>query len=133
MFNTDAAGDTGKHAFRHTDEPPRPLVLSSVRGVQFLRFRLPLEREARLIEAHQAAIESCRASYAAFCAAFLVRLEDDEWLDISFWDGDVDGDGQAGYPPVEARADFISQLGGLLGDESGLLVSTSTDPSLWCD
>jgi len=95
-----------------------------VQGAQFLRFRSPSGDETRLLEAHKAAVESCRASYAAFRAALLVKLEDGDWLEISLWDGAVDGDGQPGYPPLEARADFISQLDGLLGDETGMLVTS---------
>ncbi len=100
---------------------------------QFLRFRSPPGGEARLLEAHKATVESCRASYVAFRADFLVKLEDGDWLDISFWDSAVDGDGQTEYPPLEARADFISQLEGLLGDENGMLVNSFTDSSFGCD
>lgn len=100
--------------------------------VQFLRFQLPPGGEARFLEAHKAAVESCRASYPAFRAAFLVRLEDGDWLDVSFWDSAVDRDGQTEYPPLEARGDFISQLDGLLGDENGLLVSSFNGSSFRC-
>lgn len=101
-----------------------------MRTVQFLRFRVPSGGEARLVEAHKADIESCRASYQAFRAGLLVRLEDGDWLDISVWDGGADGDVQPGYLPLGARTNFIGQLDGLLGDESGVLVSGFPDPSL---
>jgi hypothetical protein len=104
-----------------------------VRTVQFLRFRLPSGVETRLLEAHKAAVESCRASYPTFRAAFLVRLEDGDWLDVSLWDIAVDGNGQTKSPPLEARGEFISQLDGLLGDETGSLVSSFTDSSFRCD
>jgi hypothetical protein len=104
-----------------------------VRTAQFLRFQSPPGGEGRLVQSHTAAVESCRASYPAFRAAFLVRLEDGDWLDIAFWDSSEDGDGKPWYPPLEARADFVSNLDGLLGDETGLLVSSFTDLSFRCD
>ena len=103
-----------------------------MRTVQFLRFRLPPGGETRLLEAHRAGVESCRTSYEAFRAGFLVRLEDGDWLDISVWDGPPDGDDQPDYPPLGARTDFISQLDGLLGDENGLLVSSFVEPTFGC-
>lgn len=104
-----------------------------MRTVQFLRFRLPPGREERLLETHRAAAESCRASYATFQAAFLVSLEDGDWLDVSFWDSDVDASGRSEPPPPDARADFISQLDELLGDENGLLVNSLIAPSFRSD
>jgi hypothetical protein len=102
--------------------------------VQFLRFGPPREGgEEAVLEAHAAAVESCRASYPAFEAAFLVRLEDGDWLDVSVWDRDTGADGGTGFPPLEARADFVSQLDGLLGDENGLLVRSFIGSSLRCD
>jgi len=86
-----------------------------------------------LLAAHRAAVESCRASYEAFRAAFLVQLEDGDWLDISVWDGAAHAGSQTDYPPLKARADFISQLDGLLGDENGFLVSTFVDPVFKCE
>ena len=93
---------------------------------QFLRFRSPPGREVHLLEAHKVAVESCRGAYSAFRADFLVKLEDGDWLDISFWDIAVNGNGQIEHPPLEAKSDFISQLDGLLGDENGLLVNSFT-------
>jgi hypothetical protein len=86
-----------------------------------------------LVEAHKASVESCRDSYETFRAAFLVRLEDGDWLDICIWDAAVDGDSETDYPPLEARGDFISQIDGLLGDENGLLVGGFVDSSFGSD
>lgn len=134
MMKTPVVSDTHQHAFGKSNHPSQSSTLSvSVRTIQFLRFRLPSGGEKRFLEAHKAAVESCRASYEAFRAAFLVRLEDGDWLDISVWGSAVDGGSQLGCPPLDARTEFIRQLDGLLGDENGILVSSFVDSSFGCE
>jgi hypothetical protein len=115
-----------------TNQPPvsRPKSCRDAARVQFFRFHVPEGFETALVELRQASLESCGATYPGLRGAFLVRLENGDWLDIAVWDA---SDGEQGgtefYPPVEARAEFFAEVDGLLGDETGVLIASSMGPS----
>ncbi|NUP83251.1 MAG: hypothetical protein HOV96_37545 [Nonomuraea sp.] len=53
--------------------------------VELTRFRVSPERAGRLLAARPGMLEDFAADRAGFLGARLVRLSDDEWLDIVEW------------------------------------------------
>lgn len=53
--------------------------------VELTRFRVAPERVSELLESRSAMLADFRADRAGFLGARLVRLPDDEWLDIVTW------------------------------------------------
>ena len=74
------------------------------------------------MSARSAAIEACR-NRPGLRAAYLVKLEQGEWLDVVVWDGDeaaaqsfkADGD----LPEVATYVDHMTEV---LGEERGILI-----------
>jgi hypothetical protein len=109
----------------------RPKSCTEEARVQFSRFQVPEGSETALLSRRQASLESCGATYPGLRCAFLVRLEDGDWLDIAVWDASQgEQSGTDFYPPVEARAEFFAEVDGLLGDEIGALVASFMNPFL---
>ena len=90
--------------------------------VQFTRFRVAPDRKAAVLAARQSALRACQGSEPVLRAAYLVRLDDGEWLDIAVWDSRPGN--EAFDDPVQAasRAVFYERLDELLGEECGILV-----------
>jgi hypothetical protein len=90
--------------------------------VQFTRFRVTADRERAVLEARLASLRACHGAEPELRGAYLVRLGDNEWLDIAMWAGqpgtkDFDDPARAA-----SRAVFYGQIDELLGEEYGILV-----------
>ncbi|WP_433315256.1 antibiotic biosynthesis monooxygenase [Micromonospora sp. CA-269861] len=58
--------------------------------VEITRFRVPAERADALLAARPAMLRDFQTDRAGFLDARLIRLADDEWLDIVFWGSSED-------------------------------------------
>jgi hypothetical protein len=90
--------------------------------VDFVRFRVSPSRAESLLSARSGAIEAFR-SRPGLRAAYLVKLEQGEWLDIIVWDGDQVATDSfragAGLPEVAGYLDHMAEV---LGEERGILI-----------
>jgi hypothetical protein len=92
--------------------------------VEITRFRAPAERADALLAARPAMLRDFETDRAGFLGARLIRLSDDEWLDIVFWGSSEDfaesrrrgGD----RPGIQA---FFSLIDAVISTEEG----TTTD------
>jgi hypothetical protein len=87
----------------------------TVTVVEFVRFRSFPGQQAALRAARTAALDSLRP-IVGFRAAYLVALDDDEWLDVTVWD--------TPSPPADWRdgvAEYTNLMSEVLGEESGIL------------
>jgi hypothetical protein len=90
--------------------------------VEFLRFRIRPNRADALLSARAEAVDALRTR-PGFRSAYLVELEEEEWLDVTIWDGvesaadSIDDGGK--LPAVAAYNDLITEV---VGEERGLLV-----------
>lgn len=82
--------------------------------VELTRFSVRSEQEKALLAARPRMLEDFRADRAGFIDAMLVRLPDNEWLDVVSWRSEADfvasrGKG-ANLPGIAAFFGAISQL-----------------------
>jgi quinol monooxygenase YgiN len=82
--------------------------------VELTRFRVGPEQEEALLAARPGMLEDFRADRAGFIDAMLVRLPDNEWLDIVTWRSEEDFAASrakgANRPGIAAFFAAISQL-----------------------
>lgn len=90
--------------------------------VQFTRFRVAAERERHLLAARVASLRACHGSEPELRGAYLVRLSDNEWLDIAVWAGQPGAEDFKDPARAASRAVFFDQIEELLGEECGILV-----------
>lgn len=90
--------------------------------VQFTRFRVGPGQRAAVLEARRASLLACQGSEPALRAAYLVRLDDAEWLDIAVWDSRPGNEAFDDPAQAASRAVFYGMLDELLGEECGILV-----------
>ena len=90
--------------------------------VQFTRFRTTPQREPIVLKARQASLRACRGAQPELRAAYLIRLDDGEWLDIAVWAGRPGAEAFDDPAQAASRAAFYDQIDELLGEESGILV-----------
>ena len=90
--------------------------------VQFTRFRVTADREPAVLAARQACLRACRGSEPELRGAYLVRLDDGEWLDIAVWGGQPGAEAFDDPAQAASRAAFYGQIEELVGEESGILV-----------
>jgi hypothetical protein len=89
--------------------------------VEFVRFRvLPTDVEP-LLAARSAASEALQR-IAGFRGAYLVSLEEHEWLDVTIWDHD---ESEGAPPAIEMVAAYTDLMTEVLGEEAGVLVEPS--------
>ena len=90
--------------------------------VEFVRFRTPPADVESLLAARTAASEALH-DIQGFRAAYLVSLDNHEWLDVTIWD-DQAGEARTGFelPSVAAYTSLMSEV---LGEEAGILVDPS--------
>jgi hypothetical protein len=90
--------------------------------VDFVRFRVSPGRTESLLSARSGAIEAFR-SRRGLRAAYLVKLEQGEWLDVIVWDGDEAASESfktgADLPEVVGYLDHMTEV---LGEERGILI-----------
>ena len=95
--------------------------------VQFTRFRVAADRETAVLRARQESLRPCWTADPPLRAAYLVRLGDDEWLDIAVWAGQDCGEPADAALP-SARLQFFAQLDELVGEECGVIESEDLPP-----
>jgi quinol monooxygenase YgiN len=82
--------------------------------VELTRFRVRPDRADALLAARPRMLEEFRAHRAGFIDAQLVRLPDDEWLDIVRWCSSADFEASraagANLPGIKAFFDAIEAL-----------------------
>ena len=90
--------------------------------VDFVRFRVSPGRAESLLSARSGAIEAFRRR-RGLRAAYLVKLEQGEWLDVFVWEGDEAATDSfptgADLPEVVGYMDHMTEV---LGEERGILV-----------
>jgi hypothetical protein len=90
--------------------------------VGFVRFRLSPGRAESFLSARAGAIDAFR-SRRGVRAAYLVKLEPGEWLDVIVWDGDETATETfttgVDLPEVVGYMDHMSEV---LGEERGILI-----------
>ncbi|MFJ5265727.1 hypothetical protein ACIQAC_35235 [Streptomyces sp. NPDC088387] len=97
--------------------------------VELTRFRVEPARVAELLGSRPAMLADFRADRAGFIDARLVRLADDEWLDIVTWRSPEDfaasRDKGANLPGIAA---FFAAIASLVSSEEGSDTDTGTGP-----
>jgi hypothetical protein len=92
--------------------------------VELTRFRVLPENADRLLAARPAMLADFRADRVGFIDAVLVRLPNDEWLDIVTWRSPEDfaasGEKGANLPGI---AEFFGAIAELVSAEQGTAVS----------
>ncbi|MER6951979.1 antibiotic biosynthesis monooxygenase [Nonomuraea sp. NPDC000554] len=82
--------------------------------VELTRFRVPADRADQLLAARSGMLADFRADRAGFLGARLVRLPDDQWLDIVEWNSPDDFAASrakgANLPGIRAFFDLIDEL-----------------------
>lgn len=91
--------------------------------VELTRFRTRPGQDAALIAARPRMLDDFRSDRAGFLDAQLIRLPDDEWLDIVWWrsPGDFAASRAKGANLPGIRA-FFDAIGELVSAEEGELV-----------
>jgi hypothetical protein len=90
--------------------------------VEFVRFRVSPSRAESWLSARSRAIEAFR-SRRRLQAAYLVKLDQGEWLDVIVWAGNP-----AATDPVPTGADlpevaaYLDHMAEILGEERGVLI-----------
>lgn len=90
--------------------------------VRFTRFRVAAEREQHVLAARLTSLRACHGSEPGLRGAYLVRLGDNEWLDIAMWDGHPRAEDLDDPARAAARSVFYGQIDELLGEECGIIV-----------
>ncbi|MEU0039823.1 FAD-binding oxidoreductase [Streptomyces sp. NPDC006333] len=90
--------------------------------VELTRFRVNPDHVADLLTAHSRMLADFAADRTGFLDARLVRLSDDEWLDVLTWDtpGDLAAS-QAKGPNLPGVAAFFATIGEIISEEDGEL------------
>lgn len=97
----------------------------SVPVVEFTRFILGRERTEELVFAHAQMVNEL-ALQRGLVAAYLVRVGDREWIDLTIWESEPDADASIVRDPGPFK--FFGLVEGILGQERGTLVSPLLGP-----
>jgi hypothetical protein len=87
-----------------------------VTAVEFVRFRSFPGQLAALRAARTTALDNLQRLFG-LRGAYLVSLDDDEWLDVTVWDSPS--------PPADWRdrvVEYTNLMSEVLGEESGILI-----------
>ncbi|MGV9777058.1 antibiotic biosynthesis monooxygenase [Streptosporangium sp. NPDC003464] len=88
--------------------------------VEITRFRVAPERAGALLEARPAMLADFRADRAGFLGARLIRLAEDEWLDIVDWRSSEDfAASRAKGANLPGIAAFFAAIDALVSSEEG--------------
>jgi hypothetical protein len=90
---------------------------------QFTRFRVTPAREGAVFAARSASLRACWDAGLPLRGSFLLRLADQEWLDVAVW-ASPDGSEADTVAPPATRPAFFEELDELLGEESATAVTT---------
>lgn len=93
--------------------------------VELTRFAVKPEQEQALLAARPRMLEEFRADRAGFLDAMLVRLPDNEWLDIVTWRSSDDfAASRAKGANLPGIADFFAAISHLVSSEQGATVAS---------
>lgn len=88
--------------------------------IELTRFRVEPDRVAALLRARPAMLADFRADRAGFLDAHLVRLPDDQWLDIVTWNSPEDfAASRAKGANLPGVAAFFAAIAELVSAEEG--------------
>lgn len=91
--------------------------------VELTRFRVDPAREQELLRTRPLMLADFHADRAGFVEARLVRLPDNEWLDIVVWETSEDyAASRAKGPNLPGIAAFFASIGELISSEEGTLL-----------
>lgn len=90
---------------------------------QFTRFRVMPSRERAVFAARSASLRACWDAGLPLRGGFLLRLADQEWLDVTVWTAPAGGE-TATLTPAATRPAFFEEVDELLGEESATVVAT---------
>ncbi|MFF2554338.1 antibiotic biosynthesis monooxygenase family protein [Nocardia sp. NPDC058058] len=91
-------------------------------SVELTRFRVAPENVRAMLEARPAMVADFQADRVGFLGARLVRLDDDQWLDIVEWRTEEDfRASRAKGPNLPGIGAFFATLGELVSDELGTI------------
>ncbi|MFB7719147.1 MULTISPECIES: antibiotic biosynthesis monooxygenase family protein [unclassified Nocardia] len=91
-------------------------------AVELTRFRVDPANTDAMLAARPAMLADFQADRAGFLGARLVRLPDDQWLDIVEWQTEADFQAsRAKGPNLPGIAAFFATLGELVSGELGTL------------
>ncbi|MFI5689823.1 antibiotic biosynthesis monooxygenase [Streptomyces sp. NPDC051636] len=97
--------------------------------VELTRFRVPADRAQGLLDARPGMLEAFRTDRQGFLGAQLVGIDDEQWLDVVWWDTAEDLDASkakgANLPAIQA---FFAPISELLSSERGTLLDTTAQP-----
>lgn len=89
-------------------------------AVELTRFRVTPERVSELLDARPAMVADFRADRSGFIDARLVRLQNDEWLDIVTWESEEDfAASSAKGPNRPGIKAFFAAIDSLVSQELG--------------
>ena len=97
-----------------------PDIVDGMATIEFTRFAISQDRTEALVAAHAAMVARLAAGYGGFRGACLVRVADDEWIDITVWDSDTDADSAIVRFP--GTSGFFQLTDRILGQERGRTV-----------
>lgn len=87
----------------------------------FTRFRVHPAREQAVFAARSTSLQACWDASPPLRAAYLLALGDQEWLDVTVWDGELSSE-SLGSAAVAARPAFFEQIDELLGEECAIAI-----------
>ncbi|MEU6202755.1 antibiotic biosynthesis monooxygenase [Micromonospora musae] len=91
--------------------------------VELTRFRVDPARENDLLQARPQMLADFQADRSGFIEARLVRLPNDEWLDIVLWESPEDfAESRAKGANLPGIAAFFDAIGALISAEEGTSV-----------
>ena len=89
--------------------------------VEFTRFVLARERAEELVVARAEMVKEFADHRRGFLAAYLFRVGDQEWIDLTIWE--TEADANAAMVHEHTSSSFFGLIEGILGQERGTLVS----------
>ncbi|WP_203217394.1 antibiotic biosynthesis monooxygenase family protein [Nocardia arthritidis] len=90
--------------------------------VELTRFTVAPEQVSAMLAARPAMVADFESDRTGFLGARLIRLPNDEWLDVVEWRSAEDfAASRAKGPNLPGIAAFFATLGGLVSDETGTL------------
>jgi quinol monooxygenase YgiN len=92
--------------------------------VEFMRFRVQRGNVTALLQARSTMIETFRAENAGYRGGLIVRIGEDDWLDLAVWDNEAACDAALRIPRT-ATVIFLELIDEVLGQERGTVIDGS--------
>jgi hypothetical protein len=89
--------------------------------VEFVRFIISPERTDALVAARTEVVKEFTDRLRGFRGAWLIRVSDEEWIELTGWDTDEDADAAIVY--TSKVTSYLGLVEGILGQERGTLLS----------